>query len=182
MCFEGYVLIFKYVTPIFICMYCMYVCVYVLYVCVHVLYVCVHVLYVCVHVLYVCVHVLYVCVHVLYVLYVCVHVLYVCVHVLYVFMWRLWYQLSKHLCLMIYKMFLASIIIYSRTSVIRTSINRLLGLSGLEGRILLLTPIVSLVHVRVHSEVMASSSGSARKRKRLVLPLESKIAILERLV
>ena len=28
---------------------------------------------------------------------------------------------------------------------------------------------------------MASLSGSARKRKRLVLPLESKIAILERL-
>ena len=28
---------------------------------------------------------------------------------------------------------------------------------------------------------MASSSGSARKSKRLVLPLESKIAILERL-
>ena len=28
---------------------------------------------------------------------------------------------------------------------------------------------------------MASSSGSARKRKRLVLPLEMKIAILERL-
>ena len=63
---------------------------------------------------------------------------------------------------------------YSGTSVIRTSINRLLVLSGLEGRILLLTP-------SVHSEMMASLSGSARKRKRLVLPLESKIAILERL-
>jgi hypothetical protein len=81
---------------------------------------------------------------------------------------------------------------YSGTSVIRTPVNRLLGLSDVVAGSLVprdsLGTRVASGYILINTQCtcwtkMASSSStsSPRKRKRVVLTLESKLAILDRL-